>query len=52
MAFEGSGTPSKEKTHVEKNVKAMLPLSYLLFYYSISNTVLLLGYKQQIRCHS
>lgn len=43
MALSDSVTPSKEKTHVEKNAKAMLPLSYLLVYYSISKTVLLLG---------
>lgn len=43
MALSDSVTPSKEKTHVEKNVKAMLPLSYLLVYCSISKTVLLLA---------
>lgn len=34
MALSDSVTPSKEKTHVEKKAKAMLPLSYLLVYYS------------------
>lgn len=49
-AFKKETEPERchSKTQQEMNVenmRAMLPLSYLLFYYYISNTVQFLGYK-------
>ena len=43
---------TKQEKNVEEKMRAMLPLSYSLFYYFISNTAQFLGYKWQLCCHS